>query len=224
MGILSETALGARLDEAQVKMITAGDPVSARFLYQHGFTFRPTVKLWMFTNHKPQITDPSIGMWHRVVLIPFLAVFSRDPKVDPAVRQDPDPDIRDKLLEPEHREAILAWLVQGAIEWYQYGLQEPEIVRVAVAEYRQESDRFQEWLDTEIERHENGWVPIPTLYERYKQWCDNNGEIPANVRWFGRRMAEMGFQSIVRRDPNFGRNVRGYVGIRLRDQDDNQLL
>jgi putative DNA primase/helicase len=144
--------------------------------------------------------------------------------VDPAVRRDPDPDIRDKLLEPEHREAILAWLVQGAIEWYQYGLQEPEIVRVAVAEYRQESDRFQEWLDTEIERHENGWVPIPTLYERYKQWCDNNGEIPANVRWFGRRMAEMGFQSIVRRDPNFGRNVRGYVGIRLRDQDDNQLL
>jgi putative DNA primase/helicase len=224
MGILSETAQGARLDEAQVKMITAGDPVSARFLYQHGFTFRPIVKLWMFTNHKPQITDPSIGMWHRVVLIPFLAVFSRDPKVDPAVRRDPDPDIRDKLLEPEHREAILAWLVQGAIEWYQNGLQEPDIVRAAVEEYRQESDRFQEWLDTEIERSEHGWVPIPTLYERYKQWCDNNGEMAMDVRRFGRRMAEMGFKSVVRRDPNFGRTVRGYLGIRLRDSDTNELL
>jgi putative DNA primase/helicase len=224
MGILSETALGAKLDEAQVKTLTAGDPVAARFLYQHGFTFRPTVKLWMLTNHKPQITDPSIGMWHRVVLIPFLAVFSRDPKVDPAVRQDPDPDIRDKLLEPEHREAILAWLVQGAIDWYQHRLQEPDIVRTAVEEYHKESDELLEWFEQEIERSPDSWTPVPTLYERYKSWCENNGAIPMSVRWFGRRIAEMGFRSIVRRDPNFGRNVRGYAGIRLRDQEDNQLL
>ncbi len=224
MGILPETALGARLDEAQVKQLTAGDPVSARFLYQHSFTFRPTVKLWMFTNHKPNITDPSDGMWHRVVLIPFLAVFSRDPKVDPAVRRDPDPDIRDKLLEPEHREAILAWLVEGAIRWYQHGLQEPDIVRAAVEEYRKESDALLEWLEAETERSDQSWTPVPTLYERYRQWCENNGAMPISVRWFGRRIAEMGFQSVVRRDPTLGRTVRGYVGIRLRDQDDNQLL
>ena len=171
MGILSETALGARLDEAQVKLLTGGDPVSARFLYQHSFTFRPIVKLWMFTNHKPRITDPSDGMWRRVVLIPFLAVFSNDPNVDPAVRQDPDPDIKDKLLEPEHREAILAWLVQGAIAWYQNGLQEPDIVRAAVEEYRKESDELLEWLEAETERSDQSWTPVLTLYERYKRWC-----------------------------------------------------
>jgi putative DNA primase/helicase len=195
MGILAETALGARLDEAQVKTLTAGDLVSARFLYQHAFTFRPTVKLWMFTNHKPQITDPSNGMWRRVALIPFLAVFSRDPEVDPAVRRDPDPDIREKLLEPEHREAILAWLVQGAIAYYQHGLQEPEIVRVAVEEYRKESDALLEWLEAETERSKQSWTPVPTLYNRYRQWCENNGELAMDVRRFGRRIAEMGFQS-----------------------------
>jgi phage/plasmid-associated DNA primase len=55
----------------------------------------------------------------RSVVIPFRAVFSRDPKIDPAVRRDPDPDIKEKLLEPEHREAILAWLVEGAKAWYE---------------------------------------------------------------------------------------------------------
>jgi hypothetical protein len=45
-----------------------------------------------------------------------------------------------------------------------------------------------------------------------------------DVRRFGRRIAEMGFQSVIRRDPNLGRTVRGYVGIRLKDSETNELL
>jgi putative DNA primase/helicase len=98
------------------KLFATGDTITARYAYQKPFAFTLQAKLWLDTNYKPRITDRAML---RSVVIPFRAVFSRDPKIDPAVRRDPDPDIKKKLLEPEHREAILAWLVEGAKAWYE---------------------------------------------------------------------------------------------------------
>jgi putative DNA primase/helicase len=215
VGLLSETAEGGRLDARQVKLLTGGDPVSARYLYHNPFSFTPTAKLWMFTNHKPRITDPSDAIWRRVVLVPFRAVFSNNTDVDPAVRRTPDPHIREKLLESPHREAILAWLVEGAIAWYRYGLQEPDIVRAAVEEYRRESDSLQEWLEAETVRDPNARTPVKTLYERFRLWCEANGETAMHIRSFGRRLGEMGFESC--RHYENGRELKAYRGIRLRD-------
>jgi putative DNA primase/helicase len=172
------------------------------------------VKLWLFTNHKPRITDDSFAMWRRVVLVPFRAVFTTDPEVDPAVRRDPNPNIKELLL--EHREAILAWLVQGAVAWYREGLQEPKIVRAAVEEYRRESDPVREWLEAETERNDpNAVTPVKRLYERFQLWCENNGETAMHIRSFGRRLGEMGFESC--RHYENGRELKAYKGIRLRD-------
>jgi putative DNA primase/helicase len=219
LGLFSETAEGARLDEALVKLISGDEKISARHLYHEPFEFKPEAKLWLFTNHKPRITDASPAMWRRVVLIPFRAVFSNNPDVDPAVRRTPDPVIREKLLQSPHREAILAWLVEGAIAWYRYGLQEPEIVRAAVEEYRRESDPVREWLEAETERAPDAVTPVQTLYKRYQLWCEANGETPMHIRSFGRRLGEMGFESC--RHYENGREWKAYRGIRLRDGSTN---
>jgi len=130
--VLSDVPEGRLSDKALSKLFATGDTVTASYPYHEPFKFTLEAKLWLSTNHKPRITDRA--MLHRVVIIPFRAVFSRDQRVDSKVRRDPDPDIVDKLLESPHREAILAWLVQGAIAWYQNGLQEPDIVRAATEE------------------------------------------------------------------------------------------
>jgi putative DNA primase/helicase len=216
LGLFSETAEGARLDEALVKLISGDEKISARHLYHEPFEFKPEAKLWLFTNHKPRITDASPAMWRRVVLVPFRAVFSNNPDVDPAVRRTPDPLIREKLLQSPHREAILAWLVEGAIAWYRYGLQEPKVVRAAVEEYRRESDPVREWLEAETERKDpNARTPVKRLYERFQLWCENNGETPMHIRSFGRRLSEMGFESC--RHYENGQELKAYRGIRLRD-------
>jgi putative DNA primase/helicase len=215
LGYVSETAEGARLDEALVKLVTGGDTISARYLYRDPFNFTPQVKLWLSTNHKPRITDTSFAMWRRLVLIPFRAVFTNDPKVDPAVRRKPNPKIREELLKSPHREAILAWLVKGAIAWYRYGLQEPDIVRAAVEEYRRESDPVQEWLEVDAEQDQDAVTPVQTLYKRYQLWCEKNGETPMHIRSFGRRLSEMGFESC--RHYENGQEWKAYRGIRLRD-------
>jgi len=214
LGLFSETAEGARLDEALVKLLSGGDTISARHLYHEPFNFTPEVKLWLFTNHKPRITDDSYAMWRRVVLVPFRAVFTTDPEVDPAVRRDPNPKIKEELLKV--REAILAWLVEGAVAWYAGGLQEPDIVRAAVEEYRRESDPVREWLEAETVRDDpDAKTPVKRLYERFQLWCTNNGETPMHIRSFGRRLGELGFESCKHYEQ--GVCLKAYRGIRLRD-------
>jgi P4 family phage/plasmid primase-like protien len=214
LGLFSDPAKGARLDEEFVKLISGDEEISARHLYQEHFEYKPELKLWIATNHKPRITEFSPAMWRRLVLIPFRAVFTNDPKVDPAVRRKPNPKIKRELLKSPHREAILAWLVKGAIAWYRYGLQEPDIVQAAVEEYRRESDPVQEWLEAETVRDPNARTPVTVLYERYRLWCEANGETPMYIRSFGRRLSEMGYESC--RHYESGQELKAYRGIRLR--------
>jgi putative DNA primase/helicase len=214
LGLFSDPAKGARLDEEFVKLISGDEKISARHLYQEDFEYKPELKLWIATNHKPHITEFSPAMWRRLVLIPFRAVFRNDPNIDPAVRRKPNPKIKKELLKSPHREAILAWLVKGAIAWYQNGLQEPDIVRAAVEEYRRESDPVQEWLEAETVPDPNARTPVAVLYERYRLWCEANGETPMYIRSFGRRLSEMGYESC--RYYENGRELKAYRGIRLR--------
>lgn len=55
----SETNDGTRLNEARIKALTGGDPITARFLHGEFFTFRPTAKFWLSLNHKPVVRDDS---------------------------------------------------------------------------------------------------------------------------------------------------------------------
>jgi putative DNA primase/helicase len=132
LALLSEVREGRQLNKALTKLFVTGDPVVASHPYSKPFCFTLEAKLWLSTNHKPRITDSAL--LRRVVIIPFRAVFTTDPNVDPAFRRDPDPLIKEKLLQSPHREAILAWLVEGAKTWYRDGLKEPDIVRVATEE------------------------------------------------------------------------------------------
>jgi putative DNA primase/helicase len=130
--LLSEIPKDRRLEKALARFFVVGDRVTARYPYHAPFEFTLQAKLWLSINYKPRITDRAL--LRRVVVIPFRAVFTNDPNVDPAVRRDPDPDIKEKLLQSPHREAILAWLVEGARAWYREGLKEPDIVRAATEE------------------------------------------------------------------------------------------
>jgi putative DNA primase/helicase len=135
LAILSlTTSEEKRLGKLLYKLFLTADPVVASYPYREHFGFTLEAKLWLSTNHKPCITDCAV--LRRVAVIPFRAVFTNDPNVDPAVRRNPDPDIKEKLLQSPHREAIHAWLVEGARAWYREGLKEPDIVRAAVEECR----------------------------------------------------------------------------------------
>ncbi len=62
---------GKKLAEGLVKLITGGDTVRARFLYQEAFDFVPQFKLWLAANHAPKVKHDDSAMWRRILRIPF---------------------------------------------------------------------------------------------------------------------------------------------------------
>jgi putative DNA primase/helicase len=58
----TETEEGSRFDESQLKLLTGGDMVAARFLHKEYFEFQPAFKLWISGNHKPYIKGSDEGI------------------------------------------------------------------------------------------------------------------------------------------------------------------
>ena len=108
---------GKALAEGLVKMLTGGDTVAARFLYRETFEFLPVFKLWLAANTRPRASADDGAIWRRILQVPFAAVIpeaERDERVKITLRTS-----------PEVQTAILAWAVQGCLEWQQAGLAAP---------------------------------------------------------------------------------------------------
>ena len=186
MVISHESGEDIRLREDFVKQVTGGDIIKGRFLYKHYFEFVPTHKLQLCTNHKPVIRGGDFGIWRRIVLVPYLQRFVTNPT---AGKKDKllDKDLLHRLITHES-EAILAWLVQGAVLWNREGLNPPEIIMAAGREYIDEQDRIKHFIDDEIIVVKDAWTPLNQssrdvygrhvpigIYPAYIQWCKDSG-------------------------------------------------
>ena len=127
----SETNESTRLNEARIKALTGGDPITARFLYSESFTYEPVAKFWLAVNHLPRVRDDSYGFWRRVRVLPFNEQFTGD---------DADKGLPFKLL--EELPGILNWGVQGALNWRLVGLAPPSAVMTATQAYRKDNDEL----------------------------------------------------------------------------------
>ena len=197
----AEVEQDRRLAESKVKNLTGKDTVTARFLYSEPFEFRPEFKLWLSTNNKPVIRGTDDAIWDRVRLIPFGQRF------DGARR---DLKLPEKLR--EELPGVLAWMVQGCLEWQREGLGEPEKVRAATEGYRAEQDVLAAFIEERCIVGSEAWVKFSDLYGAYQHWCEEAGEKAETKRRLGNRLKERGFEP----DRGTG-NVPIRRGIGLRD-------
>src|SRR6266540_260509 len=189
----SETGDGRRLDESTIKDLTGGEDISARFMRGEWFSFRPTFTPWLATNHRPIIRGTDEAIWARIKLIPFTG---RIPE------EEQDLDLLEKLK--GELPGILAWVVRGAAEWYQQGLDTPDEVRKATSEYRAHLDVLAAFLDERCEIAVDAQVTSKALYAAYREWCVANGEQPESQKALGLLLIERGY-----------RKARGRGGARL---------
>ena len=122
---VNEVEDGQNLAESLMKQLTGNDTITARFLYAEHFDYKPQFKLFIRANHKPVIKNTDEGIWRRIRLIPFTVTIPEEER-DKRLLQK----LKDELP------GILAWAVEGCLEWQQYGLGMPEEVKQAVKEYR----------------------------------------------------------------------------------------
>jgi putative DNA primase/helicase len=166
MVISSEIDEGKALAEAVVKQLTGGDTVAARFLFKELFEFKPQFKLWFAANSRPAVDATDSGMWRRILQIPFVVV------VPPAKQ---DKELKKKLRhDPAMQSAILAWAVQGCLEWQEYGLQPPHSVTAYTQEYRNETDPLSDFFDEQCIFEAAAADTRNAVRDRHRQWAWRN--------------------------------------------------
>lgn len=178
---VNELQQGDRLDEQVVKMLAGREMLSARFLHKEFFDFWPTAKAWVRTNHRPIVTGEDDGIWRRLYLIAFRQKFAEHER---------DPFLESKLL--EERDGILAWMVEGCLDWQRVGLKPSETVRRESSSYRKESDLLGEFLEDVAQVMPGGREEQAKLYGSWRAWNERNGTRAGAKASFSRKLTERG--------------------------------
>lgn len=200
LAVASETGEGKRMAESLVKELTGGERLTGRRLYEQFFNWVPTHKIILTTNHKPEISGNDYAIWRRICLVPFTVTIPED---------DQDRNLPAKLI--EEAPGILNWCLAGLRQYQEVGLQEPEEVRTAVLEYRNEMDRLRDFLEEMCVEKPFAEVKSSALRQGYEAWCQANGETCMGAREFQNRLRDKGFVSIRRTQ-----GERWWKGIGLR--------
>jgi putative DNA primase/helicase len=195
----AEAGQGKRLAESQIKDISGGEKIAARFMRAEWFEFYPEFKIWLGTNHKPIIRGTDNAIWDRIRLIPFNVRIPESERLP-----------KTKILElfEEEMPGILSWLVKGCLEWQQQGLKAPGAVLAATKEYRDEMNIIGDFIDDMCVLNEIATGTAKELYESYEKWCDAEGEKTISKKLFGMKLSERGFDNY-----RASRGVRTWIGI-----------
>ncbi|MGI5408196.1 phage/plasmid primase, P4 family [Streptomyces chartreusis] len=201
----SEGESGKPMSEAVLKRVTGKDMVSARFLRQEFFEFRPSFLLLLATNHKPKFRGQDEGLWRRVKMIPFRRYFA--------------PHERDYSLDAKLRaeaQGIARWAVRGARIWFENGLQDPASISQATQEYRETSDQLAGFFPGVIEEAPGDQVLGAAVYTAYREWCEAEG-LPSKEIWTRKAL----YSALEERKVTSKRVAKGMalVGIRLVGSD-----
>lgn len=199
----AETGDGQRLDEPLIKRATS-EVLTARFMRGEYFDIRPTLKVWLATNHKPVIRGTDYAIWRRIRLIPFTVTIDK-----------PDKEMARKLR--AEAAGILAWAVRGCLDWQREGLSEAQAVTIATATYRAEMDTLAAFIDEVCVSGPGYKVSAAQLYSAYEAWAKANGEQHIqSQRKLGMALTERGYV----RAKGFGpTGAGGWHGIGLRSPD-----
>lgn len=199
----SETEDGRAWAESRIKQLTGGDKISARFMRQNFFTYKPEFKLTIIGNHKPVLRNVDDAARRRFNIVPFDRTPAR-----------PDRQLEEKLK--AEWPGILRWMIEGCVDWQANGLVRPERVRTATDAYFNDQDLFGQWLEDECTvEHGNPyrWETSADLFKRWSDYAKAAGEEPGTQKRMGENMARRGFEQKFKRVE--GRMKRIWAGLNI---------
>lgn len=177
---LSEPDKKMTLNAALVKSLTGSDTITARYLHENSFEYRPQFKLFINTNYLPRINDLTLFSSGRIKLIPFERHFTEAER---------DPGLKQRLVRPASLSGILNWCLDGLRQLREEGFAAPPSVVQATAEYRSSMDKIGRFLDDVLERDPDGELLLSDAYQLYTAWCMRSGLRPDTLLGFRRELS-----------------------------------
>ena len=205
IAIAEEASDDRRLNSKQIKDVLGTPQITARSLYQPFVTFDTTHGLFITTNHRLSVTETDWGTWRRLALVRFpykYVTTERDPETGEITRQA-DPlkmeRVGDRTLRPAlerggggRREAVLAWLVEHARQWYEAGRVTPPAPKIIAEEtttWRAEQDAIIRFAEERLEFGAQHFTSSNDLYQAFVSWLANAGHPKWGIELFASRFS-----------------------------------
>ena len=200
--IAAELEEGMRLDTGVVKRLCSVDPIRAEKKFQKPFDFYPSHTTILYTNHLPKVGTNDKGTWDRLIVVPFNASFRGE--------TGEIFNYGDYLFEHAGG-AILTWIIEGAKKFIAagYHIEQPECVKQAIREYRQQNDWFHNFIDDRCEIDGSYREGSQSMYIAYREYCDEIGDYKRSAAEFKSEMMKAGFKW------HKSKAGASYYGIRL---------
>lgn len=148
------------LDSAKLKTLTGGDTITVRNLYTNEFEYKPEFKIFLTTNHLPQITDDTIWQSHRVNVISFNRHFSQE---------EQDKNLKAKLCKKDVLSGIFNWCIEGLNAYRTEGLNPPTCILSDNEKYQKGCDYISLFLSECFEQTNNS-TKLSDAYQVYLKW------------------------------------------------------
>ncbi len=200
----SESKRHERINASVFKQVTGGDPIFAAYKGKDGFSFIPQWKIMLSSNY-PLNADPmDSAVWARVRVLKF----------GKSNLGKEDKTLKAKLDTDGAKEAILAWAVSGAVEWFSDGLNTPANVTENTHKMRLEVSSVLIFIDQcctlGIDKTSDG----KALYSAYIEWAIGEGyHKPYGRMSFTQALERLGCKSAVRKVS--GKSTRYYTNIKF---------
>ena len=179
---ISEPGKHMQINASLAKQMTGNNILTARFLRENSFEFKPQFKLFIDTNHLPQISDMTMFESDRIRIIPFFRHFSA---------KERDIDLKSYFAQSENLSGILNWCLKGFRLYHEEGLEMPKSVLDATEEYRKSSDRLLMFVTQCLKKERGQELRAQAVYKRYQDWCGENGFKAENASNFRKKMEQV---------------------------------
>jgi putative DNA primase/helicase len=196
--LCTELQQGRPMDEAFIKQLTGGDKLAGRDPYGGQTEFAVAGKLWISSNHDPEIAYGAEPMWARVVGIPF------DVRFEGA---NDDKDLAGKLV--AEASGIMTLLIKQAKLYIARGLPECAEVVEATNALRDRVDTVKSWIDARCRESDEAMVSSDKAYTSYKAHIKEVQRHALTRPAFKSALLKKKFKTSKRNDANY------YVGLRL---------
>ncbi len=201
---------GVNIDWGFIKELSGGATVMPRKLYHEPKPMKCDFSIFIDTNYLLSCADPTLFTSDRLQIINFNAVFSKDESKNPV--DAPNENIKELMGKKANREAMLAWMIDGYNSFVDNGKNYTETVesQETLAMYRNTSDRYKEFFDAFYEKTSNykDHVPVKAIWEKWKEWCIENGYKHGN---YGNFVAKIGHRYNVQQDSSNTYQVVGLI-------------
>ena len=204
----TDVSADARSYEEIFKKVAGGEPVRCSPKYITPFTYKPYAKQCYGSNGFPRVADKSDAFYNRLVPIPCERVFEEE---------EQNKDLPEQLK--AELPGIFNWAWEGLKRLNARGRFEIKgFMKEARQDLRDESNPIDVFFRETIEvtKEYDSYIAKPELYNKYLDWCRNNGNSPMSNIKFGKAVFQK-YSRITEKDSRLHTGERVWRSLRLKD-------